>query len=93
VHIKAGGLKVKQWSGDPGLLPQPVPKSLDRDFYCGPSPLKPYVRPRTGGTHGGYWDYEGGGLSDMAQHHFDPVQWTFGKDDTSPVEIEAHAST
>jgi len=91
VHIKAGGLKVKQWSGDPGLLPQPVPKNLDWDFYCGPAPLKPYVRPRTGGTHRGYWDYEGGGLSDMAQHHFDPIQWTFGKDDTSPVEIEAHA--
>jgi predicted dehydrogenase len=54
VHIKAGGLKVKQWSGDPGLLPQPVPKNLDWDFYCGPAPLKPYVRPRTGGTHRGY---------------------------------------
>jgi hypothetical protein len=27
----------------------------------------------------------------MGQHHFDPVQWEFGKDDTSPVEIEAHA--
>jgi len=91
VHIKAGGLKVKQWSGDPGLLPQPIPKSLDWDMYCGPAPLKPYVSPRTGGTHRGYWDYEGGGLSDMAQHHFDPIQWTYGKDDTSPVSIEAHA--
>ena len=91
VHIKAGGLKVKQWSGDPGLLPQPIPQSLDWDMYCGPAPLKPYVSPRTGGTHRGYWDYEGGGLSDMAQHHFDPIQWTYGKDDTSPVSIEAHA--
>jgi len=27
----------------------------------------------------------------MGQHHFDPVQWTYGKDDTSPVEIEASA--
>jgi hypothetical protein len=27
----------------------------------------------------------------MGQHHFDPVQWTFAKDDTSPVEIEAFA--
>jgi predicted dehydrogenase len=53
--------------------------------------MKPYVRERTGGTHRGYWDYEGGGLSDMGQHHFDPVQWTFAKDATSPVEIEAHA--
>ena len=30
-------------------------------------------------------------MADMGQHHFDPVQWTFGKDDTSPVEIEAYA--
>ena len=45
-----------------------------------------------GGTHRGYWDYEGGGLCDMAQHHFDPVTWTYGKDDTAPVEIEAHAA-
>jgi hypothetical protein len=43
------------------------------------------------GTHRGYWDYEGGGLADMAQHHFDPVVWTHAKDDTSPVEVEAYA--
>jgi myo-inositol 2-dehydrogenase/D-chiro-inositol 1-dehydrogenase len=91
VHIKRGGLKVKEWSGRANLKPQPVPKSLDWDMYVGPSPMKPYVSPRTGGTHRGYWDYEGGGLSDMGQHHFDPVQWTFAKDHTSPVEIEAHA--
>ncbi|MCH8047296.1 MAG: Gfo/Idh/MocA family oxidoreductase [Planctomycetes bacterium] len=91
VHIKRGGLKVKQWSGSVTERVERVPKNLDWDMYCGPAPLKPYVRRRTGGTHRGYWDYEGGGLSDMGQHHFDPVQWTFAKDNTSPVEIEAHA--
>ena len=91
VHIKRGGLKVKQWSGIVNARPQPIPKSLDWDMYCGPSPLRPYHRHRTGGTHRGYWDYEGGGLADMGQHHFDPVQWVFAKDDTSPVEIEAYA--
>jgi len=91
VHIKSGGLKVKEWSGRVDLTPQPIPKNLDWDLYCGPSPLKPYHVDRTGGRHRGYWDYEGGGLSDMGQHHFDPMQWVFGKDDTSPVEIEAYA--
>ena len=91
VHIKRGGLKVKQWSGIVNARPQPIPKSLDWDMYCGPSPLRPYHRHRTRGTHRGYWDYEGGGLADMGQHHFDPVQWVFAKDDTSPVEIEAYA--
>jgi myo-inositol 2-dehydrogenase/D-chiro-inositol 1-dehydrogenase len=91
VHIKEGGFKVKQWSGMVNAAPQPIPKSLDWDMYVGPSPMKPYHRHRTGGTHRGYWDYEGGGLADMGQHFFDPFQWTYAKDDTSPVEIEAYA--
>ncbi|MDZ7620446.1 MAG: Gfo/Idh/MocA family oxidoreductase [Patescibacteria group bacterium] len=91
VHVKSGGLKVAQWSGMVNAQPQPVPDWLDWDMYCGPAPLRPYHPHRFGGSHRGYWDYEGGGLADMGQHHFDPVQWTFGKDDTSPVEIEAYA--
>jgi hypothetical protein len=91
VHIHRGGFKIKEWSGKPNLKPEPIPKNLDWDLYVGPSPMKPYVRPRTGGTHRGYWDYEGGGLGDMGQHYFDPVQWTYARDHTSPVEIESHA--
>ncbi|HEX7897514.1 MAG TPA: Gfo/Idh/MocA family oxidoreductase [Planctomycetota bacterium] len=91
VFIKKGGLKVKEWSGQVNLPPKDPPASLDWNMYVGPSPWKPYVNRRVGGTHRGYWDYEGGGLADMAQHTLDPYQWTYGKDDTSPVEIEAHA--
>lgn len=91
VFVKSGGLKVKEWSGRVNLAPQTPPANLDWNLYCGPSPLKPFVPPRHGGTHRGYWDYEGGGLADMAQHTLDPYQWTYGKDDTSPVEIEAYA--
>ncbi len=91
VHIKKGGLKLHNWSGKPGLDPQTPSADLDWDLYCGPSPFKPFVPPRIGGTHRNYWDYEGGGLCDMGQHHFDPQQWIYGKDDTSPVTIEAFA--
>jgi myo-inositol 2-dehydrogenase/D-chiro-inositol 1-dehydrogenase len=91
VYIKHGGFKVRQWSGQPDLPPQEVPSNLDWDLYVGPAPMKPYVRPRTGGTHRGYWDYEGGGLGDMGQHFFDPIVWTYAKDDTAPVEVEAYA--
>ena len=91
VHIHRGGLKVKEWSGLVNAKPQPVPSNLDWDLYCGPSPLKPYHPHRVGGTHRGYWDYEGGGLADMGQHAFDPFAWTYGVDDTAPVEVEAHA--
>lgn len=91
VYVKSGGFKVKQWSGRPDLLPGPVPTNLDWDMYVGPSPMKPFVRERFGGTHRCYWDYEGGGLSDMGQHFFDPMQWVYGKDHTSPVEIDVSA--
>jgi len=91
VHIKAGGLKVKEWSGLVNAKPQPIPKNLDWDMYVGPSPMKPYHPHRVGGTHRGYWDYENGGLGDMGQHAMDPITWTYGLDDTTPVEIEAHA--
>ncbi len=91
VHIHRGGFKVKEWSGMVNATPHPVPNNLDWDMYVGPSPMKPYHPHRFGGTHRGYWDYEGGGLADMGQHYFDAFQWIYAKDDTSPVEIEAYA--
>ncbi len=91
MYVRRGGFKVKEWSGKLNVPPQPVPAHLDWDLYCGPSPLKPFVPPRHGGTHRWYWDYEGGGLGDMGQHHLDPITYLFGKDVTAPVEIEAHA--
>ncbi|MBI4659185.1 MAG: Gfo/Idh/MocA family oxidoreductase [Verrucomicrobia bacterium] len=91
VHLHRGGFKVKEWSGLVNAKPQPVPKNLDWDLYVGPSPMKPYHPHRFGGTHRGYWDYEGGGLGDMGQHFLDPFTWIYGKDDTAPVEIEPHA--
>jgi len=91
VVIKRGNLKVKEWSGLVNAKPQPVPANLDWDLYVGPSPMKPYHPHRFGGTHRGYWDYEGGGRCDMGQHYLDPFTWTYGKDDTAPVEIEPHA--
>ncbi len=91
VQIIRGGFKVKEWSGLVNAKPQPVPANLDWNLYVGPAPLKPFHPHRIGGTHRGYWDYEGGGLGDMGQHHLDPVTWIYGKDDTGPVEVEPHA--
>ena len=42
-------------------------------------------------TFRGYWDYDGGGLTDMGQHYMDPVQYLLGKDRTSPVKVEVDA--
>ena len=81
----------KNRTGKTGLTEQPVPSTLDYDMWLGPAPYKPYNSARVHYSNRFYWDYEGGGLTDMAQHHFDPVVWTYAKDATSPVEVEAYA--
>jgi predicted dehydrogenase len=83
--------KASMWSGRTNVKPEPVPPNLDYNLWLGPAPYKPYFPHRLHGSFRGYWDYDGGGLSDMGQHYLDPVQYLLDKDDTSPVEIEALA--
>jgi hypothetical protein len=91
VIVQRGGKKVKEWSGKVRYDVRNVPGNLDWDMYCGPAPLRPYNPHRVGGTHRGYWDYEGGGLADMSHHHLDRLAYEYGRDLTSPVEIVPHA--
>lgn len=79
------------WVGKDNLAPQPVPAELDYDQWLGPAPYKPYNEHRVHQTFRGYWDYDGGGLSDMGQHYIDPIQYFLGKDDTSPISVEIDA--
>jgi predicted dehydrogenase len=81
--------KQNLWCGRTDLTPQPVPPELDYDMWLGPAPKKPYHPHRVHGTFRGYWDYDGGGLGDMGQHYLDPVQYLLGKDNESPVSVEA----
>jgi myo-inositol 2-dehydrogenase / D-chiro-inositol 1-dehydrogenase len=81
--------KQNLWCGRTDLTPQPVPPELDYDFWLGPAPYKPYHPHRVHATFRGYWDYDGGGLGDMGQHYLDPTQYLLGKDNESPVSIEA----
>jgi predicted dehydrogenase len=83
--------KVRGWSGQTHLVPQPVPPQLDYNLWLGPAPFKPYHPHRVHGSFRGYWDYDGGGLGDMGQHYLDPIAYWLDKDDTDPVEIEAYA--
>ena len=85
------GFKVRGWRGRTHLAPQPVPPELDYDLWLGPAPAKPYHPHRVHGGFRGYWDYDGGGLTDMGQHWIDPVQYVLGKDETGPVEVETVA--
>jgi myo-inositol 2-dehydrogenase/D-chiro-inositol 1-dehydrogenase len=79
------------WVGKDDLTPQAVPAELDYDAWLGPAPFKPYHPHRVHQTFRGYWDYDGGGLSDMGQHYLDPVQYFLGKDDTNPISVEVDA--
>jgi len=79
------------WVGKDNLAPEPVPEELDYSTWLGPAPYKPYNVHRVHQTFRGYWDYDGGGLSDMGQHYLDPVQYFLGKDNTSPVSVEIDA--
>jgi predicted dehydrogenase len=85
---RRANFKVGGWRGMVNQVPQPVPPTLDWNLYCGPSPLKPYHQHRTHGSFRGYWDYDGGGLTDMAGHVLNDLLDNIGKDDTSPSEIE-----
>ena len=76
------------WSGRANPVVAPCPKTLDWNMWLGPAPYKPYAPDRCHGTFRGYWDYDSGGLGDMAQHYLDPLQYILCKDETSPVKIE-----
>lgn len=83
--------KVRQWSGHINPQIENPPPNLDYDLWLGPAPWKPYHRHRVHGSFRGYWDYDGGGYSDMGAHFWDPVQYAIGADDSGPIEIEAVA--
>ena len=91
VYVRRGGFKVKGWSGKVRYNVDKVPDNLDWDMYCGPAPLRPFNSHRNGGSHRGYWDYEGGGLGDMAHHHLHGMAYQYGRDLTAPVEVVPHA--
>ena len=76
------------WSGLANLDQEECPKTFDWNMWLGPAPWKPYNHHRTHGTFRGYWDYDSGGLGDMAQHYLDPLQYLLCKDETSPVKID-----
>jgi predicted dehydrogenase len=91
-YIKKREIPVLGGCGRVDLQPQPPPASVDWDMYSGPAPLRPYHPMRCGPSHRHFWDYEGGALADWSQHFTDPFQWTYAKDDTSPVAVEAYAA-
>ncbi|NWG12792.1 MAG: hypothetical protein HXY20_04565, partial [Acidobacteria bacterium] len=65
------------------------PATLDWNMWLGPAPWRRFNR-KIHPYEFRYWrDYSGGLLTDWGVHLFDIAQWGLGKDDTSPIRIEA----
>lgn len=82
--------------GDPAIPfnmePEPMPKEVDWNAWCGPAPLLPYnhrLSPPTSDPFFPDWrkfEETGGGiLTDWGAHMFDIAQWALGMDHTGPV--------
>ena len=66
-----------------------MPEQLDYDFWLGPAPFKPYHPHRVHGTFRGYWDTMEVVWETWGSITSTPLQHLLGKDNESPVEIEA----
>jgi predicted dehydrogenase len=59
--------------------PQPVPKSVDYDLWCGPAPAKPLMRRNLHYDWHWVWDTGNGDLGNQGIHEMDKARWGLGK--------------
>ena len=81
--------------GDPyrpyDLTPQPLPKGVDWNLWCGPAPLLGYhesIAPEVVQSYPAWRDFKeigGGRIADWGTHMFDIAQWCLGMDKTGPI--------
>jgi predicted dehydrogenase len=100
--IRAGALgqvrEVHSWLAGPGPgadRPEgedPVPPGFNWDYWCGPSPYRPY---KAGRYHPAAWrawfDFGGGPLADFCCHIFNTALRSLDLADATKVEIEGDA--
>lgn len=63
--------------------PQPIPKSIDYDLWCGPAPKKPLMRQKLHYDWHWIWDYGNGDLGNQGIHQMDVARWALGKQQLS----------
>jgi predicted dehydrogenase len=100
--IRAGALgqvrEVHAWlgGGGPGsdrpAGEDPIPRGFHWDFWCGPSPYRPY---KSGVYHPAAWrswfDFGGGGLADFSCHIFNTALRALDLTYASRIEVEGDA--
>jgi predicted dehydrogenase len=69
--------------------PQPVPKTVDYDLWCGPAPKKPLMRKNLHYDWHWVWDTGNGDLGNQGIHEMDKARWGLGKQSlpTSVISI------
>ncbi len=85
VGLPTGHDRVK---GDANV--QEPPKTLDYDFWCGPSKKLPYIPARLHFHWRWNLAFGGGQLMDWIGHHNDIAHWGLDMDRSGPVEVEAY---
>jgi predicted dehydrogenase len=61
--------------------PQPIPKTVDYDLWCGPAPVKPLMRKHLHYDWHWIWDYGNGDLGNQGIHQMDIARWGLGKNE------------
>ncbi len=61
--------------------PQPIPKTIDYDLWCGPAPKKPLMRKRLHYDWHWVWDTGNGDLGNQGIHQMDICRWGLGKNE------------
>jgi predicted dehydrogenase len=77
------------WSGGVRPKESPVPAGLHWDLWLGPAPHRPYAdKVYVPTTWRGWWDFGGGGHSDMACHYMDLAYWALELGHPKSVEAK-----
>jgi predicted dehydrogenase len=63
--------------------PQPIPKTVDYNLWCGPAPDGPVLRKSFHYDWHWQWDYGNGDLGNQGIHQMDVARWGLGKKELS----------
>ncbi|PXA03353.1 oxidoreductase [Coraliomargarita sinensis] len=89
------GLREGQVGGDPSkhtkapFQPQPIPETLDWDFWQGQAEANDYMFERCHTWFRYWYEYSGGTMTDWGAHHMDIGYWAIGL--PAPTQIESKA--
>jgi predicted dehydrogenase len=67
--------------------PQPIPKTINYDLWCGPAPMGPLLRQKLHYDWHWVWDYGNGDLGNQGIHEMDKARWGLGKNELAKSVI------